>query len=59
MIYKDLIEFFLCKWDFSVSPFILNHYYAASTAKNISEYYIETDKDKFSVKKSTKRFDLR
>ena len=33
MIYNDLTEFFLCKWDNSVNQFTLNLYYGASTAK--------------------------
>ena len=51
MIYDELIVFFLCKWDFSVSPFPLNHYYVTGTAKNNYQYHVETDKRQSSITK--------
>ena len=54
-IYNDLFEFFLCIGDFSVSPFTLNHYYVASTAKNNFQDHIETDKRQFCSKESQSR----
>ena len=51
MINNDLIDFFLCKWNFSVIPFTLKRYYSARTAKKNFQYYTETDQRKSSVKK--------